>query len=661
MFTNKTYYQIFTEQAALHPDKDAVVMGDKRVTYKQLIENIDAVSSYLVKHGVKKNDHVVIWGSPSPEWLCTYYGIVHAGGVAVCLNSNYSINDVTPLVTFADSKYVLYGATHDTKGVASEAEMLAKSFELPQDKVFSYLETDFASCEKIAVDDSKWDIKDDAYIIYTSGTTSFPKAVLTSQYSMINCSLIFADEFKSIRGTKACVALPLFHAFGLSIPCIYLCLGGTVYIPEKVKADAIADIVNREHVSDLWSVAAVYQSIIDSKDATAKCAPYVRMCGIAGSYTSPVQFVRFETALNNATFLNMFGMTETATVFIMARPEDNISVRHNTIGRRIPEVEIGICGENNQLLPAGEVGELVTRGFHVKNGYYKLPPEKQAIDENGWFHTGDLGVMDEDGNVRIAGRIKDIIIKGGENITPGEIEAQAISLEGIKECRIFGFKDRLYGENLGACITLKEGAKFDEDALRKHLKETVGSFKVPAYFFIYDKFPLNATGKIDQRKLHVDMLMKLRTLELEGELKKGVEVSSVVVKNTSYAIDPLISMIEGYAMQFGFDVRKARRIRLASEEMLIERIMNAFDDVGDIHLDLVCFSDYLRLTFKDSGQPYDFEKQRKTSESAKIIAFASDDMSITKDKDGHNNYNLDFLFSTDFDIKNFLATHERLL
>ena len=661
MLTTKNYYQIFTEQAALHPDKDAIVMGDKRVTYKQLIANIDSVSSYLVNKGVKKNDHVVLWGTPSPEWLCTYYGIVHAGGVAVCLNSNYTINDVTPLVTFADSKYVLYGATHDTKGTASESEMLAKSFELPVDKVFSYLETDFASVEKVNIDDSKWDVKDDAYIIYTSGTTSFPKAVLTSQFSMINCSLIFANEFKSIRGDKACVALPLFHAFGLSIPCIYLCLGGTVYIPEKVKADAIADIVSREHVSDLWSVAAVYQSIIDSKDATAKCAPYVRMCGIAGSYTSPVQFVRFETALNNATFLNMFGMTETATVFIMARPEDSISVRHNTIGRRIPEVEIGICGENNQLLPPGEVGELVTKGFHVKNSYYKLPPEKQAIDENGWFHTGDLGVMDDEGNVRIAGRIKDIIIKGGENITPGEIEAQAISLEGIKECRIFGFKDRLYGENLGACITLKDGAKFDEDALRRHIKATLGSFKVPAYFFIYDKFPLNATGKIDQRKLHVDMLMKLRTLELEGELKKGVDVSSVTVKNTSYAIDPLISMIEGYALQFGFDTRKARRVRLASEEMLIERIMNAFDDVGDIHLDLVCFSDYLRLRFKDSGQPYDFEKQRKTSESAKIMAFAVDDLSITRDSEGHYNYNLDFLFNSDFDVKNFLAAHERLL
>ena len=661
MFTYKNYYQIFTEQAALHPDKDAIVMGDKRVTYAELIANIDKIASFLVNQNVTKGDHVVVWGTPSPDWLCTYYAVIRAGGVAVCLNSNYTISDAAPLVTFADSKYVLFGATHDTKGMASEIEILSRNFELPEEKIFSYIDTDFAAVHKADIDDSNWDVKDDAYIIYTSGTTSFPKAVLTSQFSMINCSLIFANEFKAIRGDKACVALPLFHAFGLSIPCIYLSLGGTVYIPEKIKSDTIAEIIDREHVTDLWSVAAVYQSIIDDKKAVAKCAPYVKMCGIAGSYTSPVQFARFETALNNATFLNMFGMTETATVFIMTRPEDSISVRHNTIGRKIPELEIGICNENNKLLPSGEIGELVTRGFHVKNAYYKLPPEKQAIDENGWFHTGDLAVMDSEGNVRIAGRIKDIIIKGGENITPAEIEAQAISLECIKECRVFGFKDRLYGENLGACITLKEGSTFDEEALRKHLKETVGSFKVPAYFFIFDKFPLNSTGKIDQRKLHIDMLMRLRKLELEGELTKGVTVSSVTIKNTSYAIAPLVTMIEGYALQFGFDTRKARRLRLASEEMLIERIMNAFDDVGDIHLDLVCYSDFLRLTFRDSGQPYDFEKQRRTSESAKIMAFAADDMSITEDSEGHNNYNLDFLFESDFDIKNFLATHERLL
>lgn len=660
-FTEQKYYDIFQEQARKHPDKPAIVMGEKSLSYSELMSKIDHVSSFLIEHGVKSGDHVVLWSVGCPEWLYVYYGIVHAGAVAVCLNSNYTVQDVSPLVTFADSKYALYGTTHDTKGLASEAASLSKAFELPEENVFSIFETDFDSAPVREINDPR-DVRDDAYIIYTSGTTAFPKAVLTSQYSMINTSLKFAEEFKSIRGDKACIALPLFHAFGLSVPCIYLCLGGTVYLPEKVKAADIADIVNREQVSDLWSVAAVYQSIIDSKEFTDKCAPFIRMCGIAGGYTSPVQFTRFEAALNHSTFLNMFGMTETATVFIMTRPEDSVQVRYNTIGKRIPDVEIGICDTEKGILPPGEVGELVTRGFHVKNGYYKLPPEKQAIDKDGWFHTGDLGVMDDEGNVRIMGRIKDIIIKGGENITPSEIEAEAINVPGIKECRVFGFKDRLYGENLGACITIMPGGKFDEELTRKTLHKKLGSFKVPAYFFIYDKFPLNATGKIDQRSLHMDMLKRLRRMELDGELEKGITVLEVIIKNTSYAITPLVSMIEDYALAFGFKTRKASRIRLACEEMLTERILNAFEDVGDIYVYCKCFRDFMRISLEDSGQVYDFDKQRKKSESAKIISFVADDLSVKHTQDKNLiSYNIDFIYSSDFDVKDFLASHERLM
>ena len=249
-------------------------------------------------------------------------------------------------------------------------------------------------------------------------------------------------------------------------------------------------------------------------------------------------------------------MTKTAFAFIMVRPEDSVRGRYNTIGRSIPDVEIGICDAQGKMLLSGEVGELVTRGFHLKNGYYKLLPEKQSIDKNGWLHTGAPGVMDDDGNVRIMGRIKDIIIKGGENITPSEIEAEAVNIPCVKECRIFGFKDRLYGENLGACVRLEEGANFDEKSARKYLREKLGSFKVPAYFFIYDTFPLNTTGKIDQRTLNTDMLKRLRKMELDDELEKGVSVLEVGIKNTSYAITTLAAMIEDYALAFGSSTRK---------------------------------------------------------------------------------------------------------
>ena len=230
-FTEQKYYDILQENAKKNPDKPAVVMGEKCLTYSGLRAKIDHVSSFLIEHGVNSGDHVVLWSSASPEWLCVYYGIIHAGAVAVCLNSNYTVDDVAPLVTFADSKYAFYGTTHDTKGEISEAKSLAQSFGLPEDKLFSLFETDFDSAPLREIDDTR-NVRDDAYIIYTSGTTAYPKTVLTSQYSMINIVLRMAEEWKSIRGDKVCMAVPLFHAFGVGVSCIYLCLGGTIY-PRK--------------------------------------------------------------------------------------------------------------------------------------------------------------------------------------------------------------------------------------------------------------------------------------------------------------------------------------------------------------------------------------------------------------------------------------------
>ena len=160
------------------------------------------------------------------------------GAVAVCLNSNYTVDDVAPLVTFADCKYAFYGTTHDTKGEISEAKSLAQSFGLGEEKLFSLFETDFDSAPLREINDTR-NVRDDAYIVYTSGTTAFPKAVLTSQYSIINIVRMLAEEWKSIRGDKVCMAVPLFHAFGVGVSCIYLCLGGTIYIPERVKAQDI--------------------------------------------------------------------------------------------------------------------------------------------------------------------------------------------------------------------------------------------------------------------------------------------------------------------------------------------------------------------------------------------------------------------------------------
>lgn len=505
----RSYYDILSERALKDPDKAALVMGNDRVTYSELLERIDDVALFLLKQGLKPQDKVVIWSKASPMWLCAYYGIIRAGGIAVILNANYTIADCDRLVRYADTKFMLFGDTHDTDDSDGSRFVLAGAFDLPVERVFNLGMIGHEELSDKSCLNEENDINDPAYLIYTSGTTATPKAVVTSQFGIVNVTRGLAGEISDIRGDKVCMAVPLFHAYGIMVSFIYLQNGATVYMPEKIKADVVADLIEREHITDIWSVAAIYQNLIDDKNLANRVAPIIKMCTIAGAYTSPAQFTNYESVLYNSTFINMYGMTETCAAYTLTRASDTRNVRYTTVGRPIPGVEMAVWNEERGILPVGEVGEVITRGYHLKKEYYKLPESEQAVDKDGWLHSGDLGTIDADGNLKIVGRIKDIIIKGGENIAPAEIESRVMEMPGIKECRIFGYQDRIYGENLGACITLEDKDKYDEPGIRARLKKLIGSYKTPAIFLIYDRFPLSPNGKVDQRSLRFDMWLKI--------------------------------------------------------------------------------------------------------------------------------------------------------
>ena len=654
----KFYYEILCEQAEKNPDREAIIMGDTRLTYRQLIEKIDNVASFLLNKGLKKGDKVALWSTAAPAWLITFFGIIRSGGVALILNANLTLKDAKPLIEFADTKFMMYGKTHDISGGADDAKLLSVAFGLEESNCTSIVDEDFSNVPENKPDTTGWSVKDDAYIIYTSGTTAFPKAVLTSQYAFTNVVSQVVKEISSIRGDRVMVGVPFFHAYAIFVSWVYLSNGGTVIIPSAIKADVIAKLVEKEDISDIWSVATIYQGIIDNEQLAAMVAPRVHICTIAGSYTSPVQFMRFEAALYNATFLNMYGMTETSAAYTLTRPNDDISVRYNTVGRAVDGAELAIWDEEHGLLPAGEVGEIVTRGYHLKNSYYKLPPEKQAIDKDGWLHSGDLGVLDEQGNLRIVGRIKDLIIKGGENLAPAEIESAVMSHPTVATCRIFGYKDRIYGENLGACITLAPGEKFDEDELKKYMKEKVGSYKSPVYYFVFDRFPLNANGKVDQRNLHIEMLKRLHKLILEGKLEKGIQIISMSITNSSYNITPVAAMFEEMALNLGFSRRKAMVIRQAAEEILVMRVNETKSDIGNIQISLHYLQERLRITITDSDMEADADRDMQRKAALAIITKLVDDCDMKRLDTGMYQIMVDFTYDKDFDIKEFLMKHE---
>jgi fatty-acyl-CoA synthase len=293
------------------------------------------------------------------------------------------------------------------------------------------------------------------------------------------------------------------------------------------------------------------------------------------------------------------------------------------------------------------------------NGYDRLPKDEQPVDENGWLHTGDLGCLDEDGFLRLAGRIKDVIIRGGENISPSEIEQALTRLENIREAKVMGAPHPIYGESVEACVTLTDrDVPFDPETLKNQLRSQIARFKLPSHIFLYDRFPLNVNGKLDQQALRADMLTRLLRLSVDEALTGGVTVFDVVVKNSSYAIVPVSGMVSELAAALGYSRRGIMSIRLAGEEMLTERIMDAYSAAGEIRVRITLMPEWLRVSFSDHGVEYFIDKRKDTSMSAKIILKAVSDFH-TDYPDGKPVYCMDFLYENEVNIQEFLMKDKK--
>jgi fatty-acyl-CoA synthase len=449
------------------------------------------------------------------------------------------------------------------------------------------------------------------------------------------------------------VAVPLFHILGLLMSYAYLCRGATVCLPDNYKPETLVREIDAYRISDMAAVGAIYLSLADAEGFEKNVVPNLHLCMIAGGMSTPVQMMRLELQYANATFINMYGQSEAAPL-TMVRPSDMVEKRAQTVGQAIGGMDIRISDGKGGFLPQGEIGEVVARGGNLMNGYDRLPREKQPIDEDGWLHTGDLGFFDEDGYLYLAGRIKDVIIRGGENISPSEIESALNRMENIREAKVMGAPHPIYGESVEACVTMTDGgASFDQEALKKALRSVIARYKVPSHIFLYDSFPLNVNGKLDQRALHADMLNRLLRLSVDEELAGGVTVFDVVVRNSSYAIVPVTSMASELAQAVGFSRRRLLSIRLAVEEMLTERIMDAYSAAGNIRVRITLMPEWLRISFSDDGAEYFIDKRRDTSMSAKIILKAVSDFH-TDYPAGKPVYCMDFLYENEFSIQEFL-------
>ena len=641
-----------------YPGRPAIVGNGGSCTYEDMQKGIRGLERRLREMGVEKGSRVALWSYNSANWLIAFFAIIRAGGTAVLVNYSMGSADAAELLAMTETGFLLCGDNGETKKDPDAMRTLASLAGIPEDHCLDIrpASVDLGYVYRDEPEDDAPDASDEdatAFIIFTSGTTSQPKAVQISQKALSFDADAFNANIGEYAGRSVCVAVPLFHILGLLMSYAYLCRGATVCLPANYKPETLMREIDAYRISDMAAVGAIYLSLADAEGFEKNVVPNLHLCMIAGGMSTPVQMMRLELQYANATFINMYGQSEAAPL-TMVRPSDMVEKRAQTVGQAIEGMDIRISDGKGGFLPRGEIGEVVAKGDNLMNGYDKLPTEKQPIDENGWLHTGDLGYFDEDGYLYLAGRIKDVIIRGGENISPSEIESALNQMENIREAKVMGAPHPIYGESVEACVTMTDGGRsFDQEALKTALRKVIARFKVPSHIFLYDSFPLNVNGKLDQRTLHADMLNRLLRLSVDEELAGGVTVFDVVVRNSSYAIVPVTSMASELAQAVGFSRRRMMSIRLAVEEMLTERIMDAYSAAGNIRVRITLMPEWLRISFSDSGAEYFIDKRRDTSMSAKIILKAVSDFH-TDYPGGKPVYCMDFLYENEFSIQEFL-------
>ena len=648
----KGYFDRLTEAKEKYGDIAVACDGDETVCYSGLLSAAIGYRSILAGMGVKPGDKVTLCAYNSCAWLRAFFGITCYGAVAVLMNYSLPENEIRTLMQQMDSSVFLYGNFGGLEKDASCAEHIQPDAGKRADiRTFSFDEKE--TFAPVTVAESA--CADPAFVVFTSGSTGSPKGGMLSQRSNITGADAYTEAIPEMKEESLCMAVPLFHIFGLGIAMAHLLYGGKLLLPEKFSSGMINRFL-REYTPDaLTAVMTVIVRAMEDEAFPDAGYPFIKRIYAGGAPLLPIQLMRVEKGFGNAVLLNSYGQTESDTCIAMTRPSDSADVRVHTVGRPFPHREVVIMNPEGAECPRGEIGEVTLRdnGF-IMLGYYGAAAEVQAIDASGFLHTGDIGFLDDNGFLHLAGRIKDIIIKGGENIIPAEIEAVINSLPGVREVKVFGAPDELYGENIHACLTLTPGTEPDGDAIRKALTGKIPRFRMPVNFFIFDAFPLKANGKLDACALLAMMLRRLDARKIDEDIVNGIKVFAFETMRRRNIIDQAVKTVPAILSNLGFSAGKIRRIQLCVEELLAERTEAGYIGSGSLRVECRLFREFVRLGYSDDNPEPPFARVGESPEKAagaKIVTRLADRIGTAVTDSGRCEYNLDFLYDLEFDVE----------
>ncbi|WFB06853.1 AMP-binding protein [Streptomyces sp. LX-29] len=506
-------------------EREALVdlASGQRWTYAEFGRAVTGVALGLLAKGVGKGDRVGIWAVNRPEWVLTQYACARVGAIMVNINPAYRVHELRYVLQQAGISVLISSVEHKTSDYRRMVEQVRADCPALRDVVYlgdrTWQGLIAAGAEvpeeRLAEREARLSCDDPVNIQYTSGTTGFPKGATLSHHNILNNGYFVGEAVGYTEQDRICVPVPFYHCFGMVMGNLAATSHGACVVIPAPSFDAASTLraVERERCTSLYGVPTMFIAELDLPDFASYDLSSLRTGIMAGS-PCPVEVMKRVLAEMHMTEVSIaYGMTETSPVSTQTRRDDDLERRTGTVGQVLPHIEVKVVDPVTGLtVPRGTSGELCTRGYSVMLGYWEQPERTaEAIDAARWMHTGDLAVMGEDGYVRIVGRIKDMIIRGGENVYPREIEEFLHTHPKIADVQVVGVPDEKYGEEILACVILRDPAEqLGRDELARYCRGRLAHFKVPRYLRIMDAFPMTVSGKVRKVELREQGARSLR-------------------------------------------------------------------------------------------------------------------------------------------------------
>ena len=532
----RTLSQVLHDTTTAFPDHDAFVDGPVVTTYRELNAQVDHLARGLIELGLAKGDKVGLWMPNIVEWVVAYFAVARVGAVVVPMNTRYKAHEVEYILDdseatalFAADAFVGIDYVHMIEQIAPRLPRLQHVVIVgtPGDGMHRFDDLVALGEAKIADDrlgerERSCSSEDNVFILYTSGTTGNPKGAMLSHHNIAHNAEQVTEVLRTTDADSFLLAVPFFHCFGCVMGITGAITWGATMVPMQLfKPEEALDLVERHGVSVLYGVPTMFVLELEAyrrgrSDGTPYDVSSLRT-GIMAGAPCPIEVMKGTMAELGCNVCIAYGLTEASPVITMTRFDDSVRRRVETVGRPLTGIEVRVVDDDHQPVPTGETGELTCRGYNVMLGYYRLPDKTaEAIDKDGWLYSGDLATIDDDGYVRIVGRKKDMLITGGFNVYPAEIEEYQFTHPRVQNVSVIGIEDDVMGEVAAAYIIPTPGEAPTPQEIVDYCVGQIANFKVPRYVVLVDELPMTQSGKVQK--------FRLRTMATEaaaaGTLKR---------------------------------------------------------------------------------------------------------------------------------------------